>query len=207
MAGFLLNNQKFENHYRALGYQVIAGIDEAGRGPIAGPVVAAAVILRKEFYHPLINDSKQLTEPKREMLAQIIKENALAIGIGVVDNIEIDQINIYQATKKAMRLALEGLSITPEFILIDAMNLDIVNSEAIIKGDELSFTIAAASIIAKVHRDQMMLEYDRLYPGYGWSTNKGYGTPKHWAALEMLGPSPLHRLTYQGVVGKEKVPS
>lgn len=182
------------------GKTLICGVDEVGRGPLIGPVVAAAVILPQNYYHEDIKDSKKLTEKKREKLYDIIKENAISIGIGIVDEKVIDEINIYEATKIAMKKAIEDLSVKPEHILIDAMKLELnIPSTSIIKGDALSESIAAASIIAKVTRDRMMSEMDKKYPMYDLSNNKGYGTKKHIEALKQYGPCSHHRKTFAPV--------
>lgn len=180
-----------------LNLNFIAGVDEAGRGPIAGPVVAAAVILSKDYNNILINDSKKLTDKKRKILFDIINKDAIAIGIGIVDHIEIDRINILEATKKAMTLAINNLTIKPEHVLIDAVKLDLdINSTSIIKGDQLSISIAAASIIAKVTRDNIMDEYHLMYPNYGFNKHKGYLTKLHKESVEINGPCSIHRKTF-----------
>ncbi|MDT1959143.1 ribonuclease HII [Carnobacterium divergens] len=178
----------------------IAGIDEVGRGPLAGPVVAAAVILPKNFHVLEINDSKQLSEAKRDALFEKIKDEALAIGVGIKDESTIDQVNIYQATKLAMIEAVENLTIDPQHLLIDAMQLDLpIPQTSIIKGDARSLSIAAASIVAKVTRDRMMKDYDEQYPGYGFDKNAGYGTKVHLEGLEKYGVTPIHRKTFAPV--------
>ncbi|WP_338469841.1 ribonuclease HII [Niallia sp. XMNu-256] len=195
-----INMTAYEKKYYSQGYQYIAGIDEVGRGPLAGPVVAAAVILPRGFYLPGIDDSKKLTEAKRELFFQKITENALAIGTGIIDNDEIDRVNIYHATKKAMLTAIEGLILQPDFLLIDAVKLDTpYSSDSLIKGDSLSVSIAAASIIAKVTRDRLLKEYDELYPGYGFGNNAGYGTKEHLDGLKKYGITPIHRKTFAPV--------
>lgn len=183
------------------GYLHIAGVDEAGRGPLAGPVVAAACILPAKFDLPGLNDSKQLTESKRERLFQAIKEQALGFAVGSAEPAEIDALNILQATKLAMKRAIEDLKIRPHFILIDALELpDIkIPQRGIIGGDAHSASIAAASIIAKVSRDHWMSELHRLYPEYGFVRNKGYGTKEHLEALKRFGPCPLHRRSFAPV--------
>ncbi|WP_394232549.1 ribonuclease HII [Niallia oryzisoli] len=187
----------FEKKYRQEGYQLIAGIDEVGRGPLAGPVVAAAVILPSDFYLPGIDDSKKLTEQKREQFYTHIKETAIAIGLGIIDNAEIDAINIFAATKKAMSQAVSQLMPKPDFLLIDAVKLDTPYPlEAIIKGDGLSISIAAASIVAKVTRDRILKEYDILYPNYGFASNSGYGTKEHLEAIQAYGITPIHRKSF-----------
>lgn len=186
----------YEKKLRMQGYQFIAGIDEVGRGPLAGPVVAAAVILPCDFALLEVNDSKQLSETKREELYFQIKEQALAIGIGSCDNKRIDEINIYEATKEAMLKAIDELKVC-DYLLLDAMELDInIPQTKIIHGDALSISIAAASIIAKVTRDNMMKEYDEIYPGYDFKNNAGYGTAKHLEGLEKLGITPIHRKSF-----------
>ncbi|MFD2443504.1 ribonuclease HII [Bacillus sp. CGMCC 1.16607] len=187
----------FENKYISSGYQWVAGVDEVGRGPLAGPVVAAAVILPKDFYLSGIDDSKKLTEKKREEYFNIIQEKAIAIGIGLIEQDVIDEINIYEATKKAMNLAVYSLSKKPEVLLIDAMKLETPYlTESIIKGDAKSISIAAASIIAKVTRDKMMKEYSMLYPMYGFEQNMGYGTKEHIDAIQKHGITPIHRKSF-----------
>lgn len=181
------------------GYRFIAGIDEAGRGPLAGPVVAAAVILdlNKPIYG--LDDSKKISEKHREELYSIIYENALAIGVGIVDNFIIDDINILQATFKAMKKAISELSLKPDILLVDG-NRDIpemeIKQRAVVDGDGLVNSIAAASIIAKVTRDRIIKEYHQKYPEYGFYKNKGYGTGEHIAALKRYGPSPIHRYSF-----------
>ncbi|WVE60422.1 ribonuclease HII [Enterococcus faecium] len=189
----------FEKQGYAQGHQWIAGIDEVGRGPLAGPVVAAAVILPKNEMILGLNDSKQLSEKKRELLYQQVQEKALAIGM-IVHQQTIDDVNIYEASKLAIIQAVEKLSIVPSYLLIDAMTLDLpIQQEKIIKGDARSVSIAAASIIAKVYRDQLMKEYDVLYPGYGFSHNAGYGTKEHLEGLERQGITPIHRKSFAPV--------
>lgn len=191
---------QIEQFFWEKGTQFIAGIDEVGRGPLAGPVVAAAVILPKDFSVLEINDSKQLSSVKREMLFDQIQESALAIGIGIKDHQVIDKVNIYEATKLAMIEAIEQLPQSPEQLLIDAMHLPVtIPQESFIKGDSKSLSIAAASIIAKVTRDRMMAEYDTVYPGYGFSKNAGYGTKVHLEGLEKHGVCPIHRKTFAPV--------
>lgn len=179
-------------------YSYICGIDEAGRGPLAGPVVAGAVILPKDARILYINDSKKLSEKKREELFDVICSEALAYGIGVVPSERIDEINILQATYEAMREAINKLDITPDILLNDAVTIPEVNIRQvpIIKGDAKSMSIAAASILAKVTRDRMMLEYDAVYPEYGFARHKGYGTKQHTDALFKYGACPIHRRTF-----------
>jgi len=191
----------YENELYEKGYNYIAGIDEVGRGPLVGPVVAAAVILPKDFFMEEINDSKKISEKKREYLYNIINENAISIGIGVVNNKRIDEINIYEATKEAMIMAINNLNIKPEYLLIDAMKLSTeIPSLSIIKGDAKSESIAAASIIAKVYRDRMMYELEEKYPMYDFKNNKGYGTKKHLEALKKYGPIDEHRRSFKPVL-------
>ncbi len=191
---------EFENELNNKGINIIAGVDEVGRGPLVGPVVACAVILPSGFYLKDINDSKKLSEKKRDELYPIIMENAISVGIGVVNEKVIDEINIYEATKIAMKEAINNLSVKPEHILIDAMKLDIdIPYTAIIKGDAKSETIAAASIVAKVTRDKMMYELDKKYPEYAFAENKGYGTKKHIDAIKEYGVINEHRKTFRPV--------
>lgn len=192
--------KEFETELYNNGINFIAGIDEVGRGPLVGPVVTAAVILPKDFYDERINDSKKLTEKKRELLYDVIMENALSVGIGMSSPEVIDEINILNATKKAMIEAVNNLNIKPEHLLIDAVKLDIdIPQTSIIKGDAKSESIAAASIIAKVTRDRMMIELDKKYPMYDFKHNKGYGTKKHIEALYEYGPIKEHRKSFAPV--------
>jgi ribonuclease HII len=192
--------KEYENKLYESGIKLIAGVDEVGRGPLAGPVVAAAVILAPDFFDIRINDSKKLTEKRRNELFSLIEEHAISIGIGVVNEKVIDEINIYEATKIAMKEAINNLSITPEHVLIDAMKLDIeIPSTSIIKGDAKSESIAAASIIAKVTRDRMMYELDKIHPEYDFKNNKGYGTKKHINAINNYGIIDEHRKTFSPV--------
>jgi len=188
----------YENKYRDYAY--ICGIDEAGRGPLAGPVVAGAVILPKDLKLLYINDSKKLSPAKREELYAIITEQAISFSTGVVNAGRIDEINILQATYEAMKMAVAGLSITPGILLNDAVTIPgmTMPQESIIKGDAKSVSIAAASILAKVTRDRMMAAYDELYPEYGFIKHKGYGTKAHIEVLRQLGASPIHRRTFIG---------
>jgi ribonuclease HII len=191
---------QYENDLYNQGVQYIAGVDEAGRGPLAGPVVAAAVILKKGAVFNYVNDSKQLTEKQRDLALIEIKENALAIGIGISSVEEIDLINIYRASREAMLSAIKQLKIKPEFLLIDAMPMEIdIPLLSIIKGDTLSVSIAAASIVAKTTRDLYMMEMDKLFPEYGFKNHKGYGTKEHLAAIEKYGILPIHRKTYEPI--------
>lgn len=179
-------------------YSYICGIDEVGRGPLAGPVMAAAVILPKNCDILYINDSKQLSEKMREKLFDEIMEKALSVGVGSVPPAKIDEINILQATYEAMRQAIGNLSVTPDILLNDAVTIPKVpiKQVPIIKGDAKSVSIAAASIIAKVTRDRIMTAYDKLFPAYGFASNKGYGSAEHIEALKLYGPTPLHRASF-----------
>ena len=191
---------EYENNLYNEGITLIAGVDEVGRGPLIGPVVACACILPVNFYHKDIKDSKKLSEKKREEMYKIIKENAISIGLGIVSEKVIDEVNIYEATKIAMKEAIKNLNITPEHVLIDAMKLELnISSTSIIKGDAKSESIAAASIIAKVTRDHMLDEMDKEYPMYDLKNNKGYGTKKHLEALQTYGPCKYHRVSYSPV--------
>lgn len=201
-----------EDELRAEGFRFVAGLDEVGRGPLAGPVYAACVILPPDFDVTGVNDSKKLSAKRREELSEVIKDRAVAYGIGIADNKEIDEINILEATKKAMKraiaecrhmlgekglLAAEGEEHARDMLLIDAVKLDAgIPSESIIKGDEKCLCIAAASIVAKVARDAYMTEMDSVYPGYDFAGNKGYGTAKHYEGLRALGKTPIHRLSF-----------
>ncbi|KIE41319.1 ribonuclease HII [Geobacter anodireducens] len=191
----------FENRAARRGYRAIAGVDEAGRGPLAGPVVAAAVILPRGAHLPGVDDSKKLTPARRDDLFALIQSTALAIGVGAADHQVIDRINILQATLAAMREAVERLAKPPDYLLVDGISPIPfpVAQQTIKKGDSASISIAAASIIAKVTRDRLMGEYDQVYPGYGFAEHKGYGCASHMAAIAALGPSPIHRTTFRGV--------
>jgi ribonuclease HII len=215
----------FEEEGYSRGFKCIAGLDEVGRGPLAGPVLAGAVVLPRGVTHPDINDSKLLRSKKREELAAWIKQNALAWGVGVVDSEKIDRMNILRASLLAMAYAVRQLDLIPDYLLIDGPHkipLDFLGNvqkvqdvqndlndfkrvelvpfqRAIKKGDQLCLSIAAASIVAKVTRDHMMMEYDRLYPEYGFGQNKGYGSPSHLAALDRYGPTPIHRRSFKPV--------
>jgi ribonuclease HII len=203
----------FEEDGYARGFKVIAGVDEAGRGPLAGPVVAAAVILPRGFSHPQIRDSKLLSPKQRESLAPLIRENAESWGLGVVEADEIDRINILQASLLAMVKALGALQSKPDCLLIDGnqpipvrlfhdgrfSSISSVYQKTIVKGDQRCLSIAAASIVAKVARDEMMVELDRRYPEYGFAAHKGYSSAAHVDALRRLGPSPIHRQSFRPV--------
>lgn len=180
------------------GVQIICGVDEAGRGPLAGPVCAAAVILPPHIEIPGLNDSKKLTDKRRRELFPIIQEKALAYAIALSDEKEIDSINILQATFRAMESAVNSLAIKPEYVLVDGNKLPMLATpaEAVIHGDSLSASIAAASILAKVTRDDLMLDYAKEYPEYAFDVHKGYGTKAHYEALRLHGPCPIHRMTF-----------
>lgn len=190
----------YEKELYTQGIQLIAGVDEVGRGPLAGPVVAAAVILPKACKIPGLNDSKKIPKSKHKEIYEAVLQNAIAIGIGVKGNHVIDQVNIYEATKLAMMEAIGQLEPQPQHLLIDAMRLDLpIPQTSIIKGDANSLSIAAASIVAKVTRDQMMEEFDCEYPGYDFTQNAGYGTANHLAGLHKLGVTPIHRRSFEPV--------
>ena len=190
----------YEKELYTQGIQLIAGVDEVGRGPLAGPVVAAAVILPKACKIPGLNDSKKIPKSKHKEIYEAVLQNAIAIGIGIKDNHVIDQVNIYEATKLAMMEAIGQLEPQPQHLLIDAMKLDLpIPQTSIIKGDANSLSIAAASIVAKVTRDQMMEEFDCEYPGYDFTQNAGYGTANHLAGLDKLGVTPIHRRSFEPV--------
>ncbi len=188
--------KEYERKYESAGY--VCGIDEAGRGPLAGPVVAGAVILPKDCNILYINDSKKLSQKKREELYDVIMAQALAVGVGMAGPGRIDQINILQATYEAMGQAIQNLSLTPDILLNDAVTIPNVDipQVPIIKGDAKSISIGAASIIAKVTRDRLMMEYDKIMPEYGFARNKGYGTKEHMEAIRIYGPSPIHRNSF-----------
>ena len=193
-------SSRFERAARQLGWTRIAGIDEAGRGALFGPVVAAAVILNPKRRIVGLDDSKKLTAERRSELAPRIREHALAWAVAEVDASRVDAWNVYQASRQAMTAALQQLSIVPDYLLIDAMQLDVlIEQESLIKGDAKSISIAAASILAKTHRDSRMNEWDAVYSGYGLAQHKGYGTREHLAALKRLGPTPLHRHSFAPV--------
>lgn len=195
-----LNNLKIEEiKLYSNGIKNICGIDEAGRGPLAGPVVVGAVILPKESFIEGINDSKKISEKKREKIYNQIIEEAISYSVGIVDQKRIDEINILNATKCALKLALEGLKIRPDIIMVDALNnIDTMQIPyiSIIKGDEKNYSIAAASIIAKVTRDRIMRQWEEVYPVYGFAKHKGYGTAEHIKVIKDLGPCSLHRKSF-----------
>jgi len=202
-----IDNYKYEHELNKQGISLVAGVDEVGRGPLIGPVVAAAVILPSNFKLDGLTDSKKLSEKKREEYYEIIKKEAIAIGVGIISEKRIDEINIYEATKEAMKKAINNLSVKPEHILIDAMKLELdIPSTSIIKGDLLSISISAASVIAKVTRDHMLYDIDREYPMYDLKNNKGYGTKKHLDAIKEYGITKYHRLSFKPVYdNKDKV--
>ncbi|WP_440895292.1 ribonuclease HII [Amphibacillus sp. Q70] len=190
--------KKYEQYYLNQGKRYIAGIDEVGRGPLAGPVVAAAVILPKDFSLLGLTDSKKLSSKQRTVFAQEIESCAVAVGIGVIDNVDIDRVNIYQASILAMEQAVKKLAPKPDHLLIDAVPLPNVpySSDIIIKGDQKSISIAAASVVAKVYRDQMMSQYHQKYPYYQFDQNQGYGTAGHLQGLKKYGVTPIHRKSF-----------
>lgn len=191
--------KKFENKLYSEGLKYIAGIDEAGRGPLAGPVVVGIAIMKPNSFIGGVNDSKKISEKKRELLYEQITNEAIDWSVGIVDQNEIDEINILNATKKALHMAITNLKIKPDRILVDALeHIDTcgIPYTSIIKGDAKVYSISAASIIAKVTRDRMMKEYDEIYPEYGFAGHKGYGTAKHIQAIKAYGPCPLHRKTF-----------
>jgi ribonuclease HII len=195
-----LCSSRFERAARKLGWTRIAGIDEAGRGALFGPVVAAAVILNPKRRIVGLDDSKKLPADRRAELALRIREHALAWAVAEVDSSRIDAWNIYQASRQAMTAALQQLAIVPDYLLIDAMQLDVlIEQQSLIKGDARSVSIAAASILAKTHRDDSLNRFDADFPGYGLAQHKGYGTPVHLEALRRLGPTPLHRFSFAPV--------
>ena len=195
-----LCSSRFERAARKLGWTRIAGIDEAGRGALFGPVVAAAVILNPKRRIVGLDDSKKLPSERRGELALRIREHAIAWAVAEVDSSRIDAWNIYQASRQAMTAAIQQLSIVPDYLLIDAMQLDVlIEQKSLIKGDARSVSIAAASILAKTHRDERLDQLDADFPGYGLAQHKGYGTPVHLDALRRLGPTPLHRFSFAPV--------
>jgi ribonuclease HII len=198
--------QRYERLLYQQGIEYIAGVDEAGRGCLAGPVVAAAVILPRDWDVLEINDSKQLPASKREELFALIQKRAVSYGVGLVPATVIDTVNILQATYLAMEQAIVALDVTPQYLLLDAVTLKqvLIQQRGITKGDSLSISIAAASIVAKVTRDRLMRDYDKHYPVYGFARHKGYGTKQHLHAIATYGPCPIHRKTFRGV--KEYLP-
>ena len=202
------NLTQYERELYKLNYKAIGGVDEVGIGPLAGPVVAGCVVLPKDVFIPDVNDSKKLGEEKRELLSEVIKKNAIAYGIGIIDNEYIDSVNILNSTYEAMRIAISKIDVEIDCLLIDAVkipNIDIMQ-KPIIKGDMKSISIAAASIIAKVERDNLMKKYDELYPQYGFGKNKGYGTKEHIEAIKKYGPCPIHRKTFlKKIIGESNI--
>ncbi len=191
--------KQYENDLRNKGYKYICGIDEAGRGPLAGPVVVASVIMPENSMIEGVNDSKKVSEKKREKLYDLILEEAISYGVGIIGQDEIDEINILNATKKGLTTSLKELIQKPDLIIVDALtHIDTLGTpyESIIKGDAKCYSISAASIIAKVTRDRIMREWDKIYPQYGFAQHKGYGTSAHINALKEYGPCPLHRKTF-----------
>lgn len=192
-----IDNYMYERELRDKGITLIAGVDEVGRGPLVGPVVAASCILPEEFNLDGLTDSKKLSEKKRDFYFEEIKRQAISYGIGIIDEKKIDEVNIYEATKLAMRQAIDNMSVKPEHILIDAMPLDLdIPTTSIIKGDLKSITISAASVLAKVTRDRMLYELDQKYPMYDFKNNKGYPTKKHLEAIDEYGIIDEHRRSY-----------
>ncbi len=198
----IINNREYEDNLQKQGIKYIAGVDEVGRGPLVGPVVTACVILPENYTLDGLTDSKKLSIKKREMYFDIIMKDALSVSIGIKDEKVIDEVNIYEATKLAMYEAINNSKIKPEHVLIDAMKLEDLDipSTSIIKGDFKSITIAAASVIAKVTRDRMMVELDKKYPEYGFAKNAGYGTKQHIEAIEKYGIIDEHRKTFKPVL-------
>ena len=191
--------KEYENQLRSKGFEFICGIYEAGRGPLAGPVVVASVIMPADSIIEGVNDSKKVSEKKREKLYDLILEEAISYGVGIIGQDEIDDINILNATKKSLTMSLKELDKKPDLIIVDALtHIDTLGIpyESIIKGDAKCYSIAAASIIAKVTRDRIMREWDKVYPQYGFATHKGYGTAAHIKAIKEYGPCPLHRKTF-----------
>jgi ribonuclease HII len=196
-----------EREVRARGFRAVAGVDEVGRGALFGPVVAAAVILSPDRPVRGLNDSKQLEAERREVLDERIRERAAAWAVAAVDAATIDLVNIYQASRLAMRTAVSRLDPAPDFVLIDAVPLEIrIPQRPLVKGDARCHAIAAASIVAKVYRDHLMCIWDEVFPQYGLASHKGYSTPEHWKALEQYGPTPLHRLSFEPVRAHSRFP-
>jgi len=197
-----MDNHFYEFQARLAGYSLVAGVDEAGRGPLAGPVVAAAVILPEDIALDGVKDSKKMSERAREDVFPLIERVAIDVSLAVVGPQEIDRANILQATRMAMKQAVLTLDPRPDYLLIDGNHsVDLpIHQRCIIRGDELSLSISAASVMAKVYRDRIMYSYHELYPGYGFYSNKGYGTPEHIEALRKYGPCCIHRLTFRGVL-------
>ena len=202
-------NLEYENSYYKQGYKYIVGMDEAGRGPLAGPLVIACVILPKDYINPEIDDSKKISEKKREKLFEEIKKNALYVGVKIVDEKTIDTLNIYEATKRGMEELIDEINIDYDVVLVDAMKIEIKDKNKLvlplIHGDAISQSIAAASIIAKVTRDHIMYEIDKEYPMYDFKNNKGYGTKNHMLALDKYGICKYHRLSYSPVMRASQI--
>ncbi|KRL23386.1 ribonuclease HII [Lentilactobacillus kisonensis] len=196
---------KYESKFWQQGCQFIAGVDEVGRGPLAGPVVACAVIVPQDFDLVDVNDSKQVSKEMRQRLFPLIKKEAISIGIGVVDNHDIDRLNIYEATRVAMKKAVGELDPKPTEIIVDAMQIPVpIHQTRLIKGDAKSISVSAASIVAKVYRDHLMTQFSQKYPQYDFEHNAGYGTAKHLAALKKFGPTPIHRMSFAPVQKNSK---
>ncbi len=195
----------FDDHVHALGYSTLAGVDEAGRGCLAGPVVAAAVVMRPDHMIPGIDDSKKLSAAGRAALSRVIQKTTLSYSIGTVSAAGIDNENILQATRRAMLQALDGLTSSPDCAIVDAVKLPDRGYPclSLVRGDAVSYSVACASILAKVERDRLMIELDELYPQYGFSRNKGYGAADHRTALREYGPTPVHRLTFRSVLPRD----
>lgn len=199
-------SSRYERAARKAGYRVIAGLDEAGRGALFGPVFAAAVVLDPENQIRGLDDSKALEPERREVLAVRIRERAVAWAVAAADPFEIDRFNIYQASRLAMKRALEKLKVVCDFLLVDAIHVDVsIEQKPLIHGDALSFSIAAASILAKVHRDAALIEWDRVFPEYLLAHNKGYSTPEHIDALDRVGPTTLHRFSFEPVRNASRI--
>jgi len=196
----------YENLARISGHSLIGGVDEAGRGPLAGPVVAAAVILPKVVDLPGVRDSKKMTAKAREEAFSLIHKQALSTGIGVISHKYIDEFNILKASLEAMRQAVLVLEPCPEFLLVDGINTVplLIPQKCLKKGDQISKSVSAASVLAKVYRDRIMCSYHEIYPVYGFDRHKGYGTQRHLAAIKKYGPCPLHRVTFKGVLSFDK---
>ncbi len=195
----IIDNLKIERKLLDDGFKYIAGIDEVGRGPLAGPVVVATCVMPLDENNLIggITDSKKLSEKKRQYFSNLIMEKSITYSIDEIDHKTIDSINILNATKEAMRQAVETMFIVPDIVLVDALHLDISPKQiSVIKGDLYSYSIGCASIIAKVYRDALMTKYDEIYPGYGFASNKGYGTKEHIDAIKRNGPCPIHRMTF-----------
>lgn len=206
----LVTLNQYEEEARSKGYKWIAGVDEAGRGPLAGPVVAAACLIPSQVYIPHVNDSKKLTpKVRREIFQRLMKDTRITYGVGIVSHIEIDRINIYQATIQAMLMAIAQLAPQPDCLLVDGMNLPhpVIPCTRIVKGDALSQSIAAASIIAKETRDDLMRHYHERWPQYGFDQHKGYATAQHLEAIALHGPCEIHRLSFEPFKVKELMPS